>query len=81
MPIAAVLSELTMFCFLLLLLLLLLPTGITGGVISHSGFESRFFGHVSTLLLLLICLCSAQLLKMRPRRCNLVSCCPLQAAA
>jgi hypothetical protein len=30
------------------LLLLYLLAGITGGVISHSGFEARFFGHVST---------------------------------
>lgn len=35
------------------LLLLCLLAGITGGVISHSGFEARFFGHVSALLLLL----------------------------
>jgi uncharacterized membrane protein YoaK (UPF0700 family) len=38
---------------LLTSMMLCLPAGITGGVISHSGFEARFFGHVSALLVLL----------------------------
>jgi hypothetical protein len=35
-----------------------LAAGITGGVISHPGFEDRFFGHVSMPLLAVYTCCS-----------------------